>query len=556
MAERESSLLSELGEREALAYSQGRVYTHGSTAIRPAEVFLGDGAGAWVDRLATELLSQAFPALPFQSERFPETLTAEMMGAIFRGLFQGEPDAAAAVAAFGPALGLTRPEAPTRFDASVCRVLDVMARELESRGGEVPSQDLLWSMCRYHGLNRALAMLYLAAFVRRERAGLELIPEHSVQQTAGGPFQSDRVTWDLVPELAYAASLAGQLGVLRAKPSLAWNAILPYANLLVEGLGPAGDETQAAEQERRLLEALENLARRVEQARTQLVELSAGLDEEAEDVLALLQRLQVLSAVGGYRGFHDVAVDGFGGVSGLGQALDLYGRVERLQTLAPAIAGAKRYLGEMTFGAEHQELALRRDSAAARIGLDSLIANPDLWTSVEEGYRRLRQEYANTYLAHHSRYHEEAAELVNRLERLRSQVEALDRFNEVPELGGPVGADVPGRFRELLAGLKSCALTEEEIPLEEAPECHACRLALGDNVPGRQAAAVFGDAERAMRDYNRRLASEGVRRVLAHPTREQLDKFVSLVQVADPTPLADVLDDDVLEFLRSFVHRR
>ena len=40
------------------------------------------------------------------------------------------------------------------------------------------------------------------------------------------------------------------------------------------------------------------------------------------------------------------------------------------------------------------------------------------------------------------------------------------------------------------------------------------------------------------------------------PTREQLDKFVSLVQVADPTPLADVLDDDVLEFLRSFVHRR
>ena len=251
MAERESSLLNELVERETLAYSQGRVYTRGSTAIRPAEVFVGDGAGTWVDRLATELLSQAFPALPFQSERLPETLTAEMMGTIFRGLFQGEPDAAAAAAAFGPALGLTQPEAPTRLDASGCRVLDVMARELESRGGEVSSQDLLWSMCRYHGLNRALATLYLVAFVRRERAEVELVPEHSVQQTAGGPFQSDRVTWDLVPELAYTASLAGQLGALRAKPLLAWNAVLPYANLLVERPGhfprrDTGRRTRAA----------------------------------------------------------------------------------------------------------------------------------------------------------------------------------------------------------------------------------------------------------------------------------------------------------------------
>ena len=345
---RESSLLSELGEREALACSQGRVYTHGSTAIRPAEVFLGDGAGAWVDRLATELLSQAFPALPFQSERFPETLTAEMMGAIFRGLFQGEPDAAAAVAAFGPALGLTRPEAPTRFDASVCRVLDVMARELKSRGGEVPSQDLLWSMCRYHGLNRALAMLYLAAFVRRERAGLELIPEHSVQQTAGGPFQSDRVTWDLVPELAYAASLAGQLGVLRAKPSLAWNAVLPYANLLVEGLGPARGRNTG----RRTREAAPRSSRKPGTA------CRTGENAASRALGGASMRKRKMSwhccndcksclPLGGTGG-HDVAVDGFGGVSGLGQALDLYGRVERIQTLAPAIAGAKRYLGEMT----------------------------------------------------------------------------------------------------------------------------------------------------------------------------------------------------------------
>ena len=65
-----------------------------------------------------------------------------------------------------------------------------------------------------------------------------------------------------------------------------------------------------------------------------------------------------------------------------------------------------------------------------------------------------------------------------------------------------------------------------------------------------------GAIEGAMREYNRRLGSQGVRQVLAHPTREQLDKFVNLVQVADPSALANVLDDGVVEFLRQFLRDR
>ena len=41
--------------------------------------------------------------------------------------------------------------------------------------------------------------------------------------------------------------------------------------------------------------------------------------------------------------------------------------------------------------------------------------------------------------------------------------------------------------------------------------------------------------------------------VLANPTSAQLTKFVELVQVADPSALADVLNDDVVEFLRQFL---
>ena len=44
-----------------------------------------------------------------------------------------------------------------------------------------------------------------------------------------------------------------------------------------------------------------------------------------------------------------------------------------------------------------------------------------------------------------------------------------------------------------------------------------------------------------------------MRRVLAHPTKEQLDKFINLVQMSDPSALANVLDDEVVEFLSRFV---
>ena len=43
--------------------------------------------------------------------------------------------------------------------------------------------------------------------------------------------------------------------------------------------------------------------------------------------------------------------------------------------------------------------------------------------------------------------------------------------------------------------------------------------------------------------------------MIAHPTKEQLDRFVGLVQVADPSALANVLDDAVVDFLREFLRQ-
>ena len=111
MEEREASVREELARRFAVAFSQGRIYTHPSVRVRPLDVFEEETAVSWADRLATSMLSLAYPALLYDNDAFPHTLTGEGVAAGFRGLFNGDADAKAA-AAFGPGLGLVWPEPP------------------------------------------------------------------------------------------------------------------------------------------------------------------------------------------------------------------------------------------------------------------------------------------------------------------------------------------------------------------------------------------------------------------------------------------------------------
>ena len=53
------------------------------------------------------------------------------------------------------------------------------------------------------------------------------------------------------------------------------------------------------------------------------------------------------------------------------------------------------------------------------------------------------------YVGHHGSYNQEALELSHRLQRLAPQTQALEHFGRIPELGAPVGAEVPPLFKTL-----------------------------------------------------------------------------------------------------------
>ena len=549
--EREVSLRGELARRDALSYSQGRIYTRPGITIHPGEIFVEENADYWASRLADKVLLAVFPRLPFDHAALQFTLTAGHLASLYRGAFCRDPRAAEMVRGLGPVLGLTRREAPTTFDAGDCPVVDIIRSAMESHGGQMRAEELLRLLVERHGLNYALSTLYVLAFVRQARAEVGLRPGHSVRSLRGRLFLSDRIAWDTVQEVSFSEELADSLTQVRLRPSQTWNAALPYAALLVQGL-QMGDEVDVPPQERRLLEALAGLARRLEASRKGISALASRLDESADRALATMDRLQALCVSRDYRTFHSNARSGFEGPSGLRRALDVYARLEQLSDLAPAITRARDYLDEMTFGREHRDLQLQREALVGRIALDSLTVNPALWSSIREGYQALRRRYTAAYVSHHHRYRQEAIELGHRLERWRPQVEALARFNEVPELGGPFETDVPRRFVDLADSTKTCPVGDADLSLEEAPHCRACMVRLSDEVPKGEAELLCRAAKRAMQEYNRRLSSRGVREILAHPAREPLDKFINLVQVSDLSALANVLDDDVVEFLRRF----
>ena len=553
MEEREAALSGEVARHKAVSYARGRIYTSSGIALRPAEIFVEGDVGSWAERLTAALFHQAFPSLPFDYHALPSTLDAEAIELVYRGIVQGDPEAHDEASTFGPPLGLAALEAPAAFDASRSRLVDIIEGEIDVRGGQIQAQGLLLMLCRDHGLNLAVATLYLLAYLRRARAEVELRPGHAVLLRDGGAFPTDRLSWDTVQDILFSPSVAADLTLLSAHPALSWNTVLPYAARVAEGLTPSEDSSEIAEQERRLLDALGEAGRRLEGSQEAIGALAHAVRGGAGGVLETLGMLQVLCSATGYRGFYTVAVESFGGLSGLSQALDLHSRLEQLATVAPDITRARMYLDEMSLGRENQDLAMKRDAVAARIGLDSLIADPSLWESVADGFRQLRREYAIAYQSHHARYHQEAVGIIVRLDGLKKQVEALARFNDVPEFDGPLGADLPGRFRELLASIRTCAASEEEMPLDSAPQCRECHLPLSESAPHLEAGLVSKGTESAMREYNRRLGSEGVRRILAHPTRDQLDKLISLGQVSDLTALANVLDEEVVDFLRGFM---
>jgi hypothetical protein len=59
--------------------------------------------------------------------------------------------------------------------------------------------------------------------------------------------------------------------------------------------------------------------------------------------------------------------------------------------------------------------------------------------------------------------------------------------------------------------------------------------------------------QRALRQQQNRLSSQAIRQILSQQEGERIERFLKVVQASDLRGLAEVLDDDLVEFLRTLL---
>ena len=543
MAEREDQLRAQIAKRDAAKYSGGRVYTRGGSSIDAAEVFLGDDFDVWVTRLAGAVLDKTCERPAFDRSRFSNVLTTEVLSNLHLGLANSHLALAADVAAkapleaFAPALGLVG-------SAGIPGpAIDLVHAYVGSRGGDVPADELIRTLRQEHGVSTDLAALYLLVFAVAQRGEIGLSDRHQVLNRTGQALESDALSWDLVPEVRFTEGMGRYFATVRSTASSTENSAAPYVTaILGSPAGGSWDEVAAA---------LALLGRLGEEAATTSAQLATALGEPANgSVESATSGLKLLAGAVSRAELVVTAREHFGSPSALVAAIGLAKGMEALTPVVEPIIESAHYLSAMCFEGKYADLEAERDSTLARVNVEQLAGQPSLWSLVEGGVSRLKEDFRVAYEAHHATYHRRGTELGRTLSAIATQVAAIERLNQMHELGKPIDPDVVDEYDSALAAVKSCP-TPTLPDLSKAPVCPDCDLALADEVP--QADSIVQRVTAGMAEHGRRLATVAAGRVLDQRDKPGLTKFLQLVQAGDAATIANVLDDEVAKFLREFV---
>lgn len=219
------------------------------------------------------------------------------------------------------------------------------------------------------------------------------------------------------------------------------------------------------------------------------------------------------------------------------------------------LAELREYLAGAVLPAEPSELAADRTMTLEQLSFATLLSDPGRLESMRSTFQKVFYvRYRGAYLEHHRRYCEAAASLSSLLAEAEPAAAALTRLNTLRELGPAVGNNALAEYRRLRATLRACpGAGELEDHLAERPICPACGLTLADSPPRDYTQEVVRRLQRALSRQQARLASEAVHQILARRGGERIEQFLQVVQASDLTGLANVLDDDLLAFLRELL---
>jgi hypothetical protein len=218
---------------------------------------------------------------------------------------------------------------------------------------------------------------------------------------------------------------------------------------------------------------------------------------------------------------------------------------------ASKAARMRRFLIEAVVPDSEPDLAIDRALALEELSFATLVAEPHRWVAMRAVFNRFRQRYQSAYLKHHHRYWEACLTLHAQLMDLVSHVQALRRLNALRELGPPLGGEALAQYEQLPQRMGACLLSASlEREPGEAARCPACGISMNDEPPWDDVQRMKRRLERALNQQLQRLSSKAVSQILTASGEARVEQFLQLVQASQARSLADVLDDELLGFLR------
>ena len=552
-------LESQLVSEEAARYASGRIESPTVFDQDIDWVFAGSQPDLWFHRLAGALMAWVYPSSAIEPSLLPRPLASEDVPRIYDAIFASDDEGRAALGEFGPGLGLSGKEGPLVFNPGGCTAFQQIRAELAGSRGELGWDYIQHLLAHAYGLTRPLATLYLLSFIYHGEPETELglASDSQLAFRDGRQVRGAKLTGEFVPFLPWREDLYTGKIVSVGVPGreVSWNDALQYTSLLCQGLTEIEEgSTDASEQEQELLESLGELANDSDRARQKLETLAATVPSPNQGELSSgLRRISHVCEARDFQGVYRLAREAYGNPQVLLQDLGLLRQLLHLGESLEAIVSMKTYLDGAEIDAGYAELSFDRTSLLEEMSLPFLMTGFQTWPALRAQIVQYQGRYGRAYTDRHSHYHRETSRLWASLEDSRRKLHALTLLNSIAELGEPLGAELVQQYTSIEQRISVCNTASSEIDMELSPRCVECQMGLGKEPPSQEVEGFQREMERALGEQNRRLSKMLVERILHQKVDQRLEDFLKIVQVSDLSALSNILNYELVVFIRELV---
>jgi hypothetical protein len=542
-------------------FRRGKILTQKSYGIPATEVFkLSKDREA---DLGGRLIEKAYDTPLFSPKEFKKDFTDTDAKKVYAGLFHKAPANAEkdAVQNFGVGLELAVKSHPTVFKPDASQAL-ARIREHMTGSPDIPLAQLKSAFCRApFGLTEAMVVLYSCSLVKTGEFELVLSAATPITLSNDKPLPGNRLTTHTLTLCEWNAKLDKALLGARLIVSVqkGWNEVLPYARILDDSLKPVAMPDEELQRNEQLLLILGKLKTELPETEKSLTSLASKFGSSVPKSLTeTMARLSGLAACTSFQEFDAAVRESYPSRDDFATAYDQYSKGRQLRERAFDLSQAKDYLS--TACDLDISVDFERDSVASFFEFDGLLKAPEIIPARLESFEKWKKSYVNYYRKAHRAYYQNLKELETSLSALTPKVRALAKMNSIVELGPPLPSmgNLAVDLAEIEKRLYICPDADEAAIEGTQPICAKCQWTRAVAAPSAQVQKLGALVASGLADRFQRFKDVAISSILKKAAekgdRPDLAQLLEIVQLASADALADVLSDDLVEFLRKLLY--